>query len=264
MPERTANAIRLELGPTDLMSLFLIIIGLSLLSIIGSLLLASSVLLLPKKSIERILPGLISFASGTLLATALLGLIPESLEHLTPRSSLSVLLAGMVLFFLLEKLLLWHHGHKHGNEANASGTLILIGDGLHNFVDGFVIAATCLTSIPLGIATFLAIMAHEIPHEVGDFAILLHSGYSKRKAMLYNLLSGSSSLVGSLSAYLFLSWIQDITYYVLSLAAASFLYIATVDLFPQLQRQNSFKEGLLQTLPMLLGIALVVLLQSPH
>lgn len=171
----------------------------------------------------------------------------------------------MVLFFFLEKLLLWRHCHGEECEVHAAaGPLIIVGDAFHNLVDGLVISATFLTSVQLGVATSLAIISHEIPQEVGDFAILLHSGYSKSRAMLYNLLSSLASLVGAVMAYFFLKEVQSVTPYLMALAASSFIYIATVDLIPELHRKSSPGAAIRQLALMLAGIGTVVLFHLEH
>lgn len=196
---------------------------------VGGVAAAASVLALSEERRRSLLPLLLSYATGTLLGAAFLGLLPESLERAAPMTVTTTILVGILLFFLLEKWVIWHHCHAeicyseicevHGH----AGPLILIGDALHNFVDGFVIAAAFLTSFSLGVATSLAVFAHEIPQEVGDFAILLDSGYSTRKAFLYNLLSGLAILPGAVIAYVYLGAMQAAVPYVLAFSAASFM-----------------------------------------
>src|SRR5262245_41939299 len=142
-----------------------------------------------------------------------------------------------MLFFVLEKLVLWRHCHTHDCEAHGlAAPMVLIGDGFHNFLDGVVIGTAVLTSIPLGISTAIAVATHEIPPELGDFAILLHAGYSRRKALVLNLVSGCSAIVGAVLAILALDWLPALSQYILSVSAASFLYIAMADLIPDLHR----------------------------
>ena len=163
----------------------------------------------------------ISYAIGTLLGAAFLGLIPHALADIPASNVFAVFLAGIVVFIVLERLMLWRHCHEaHCEVHSGSGVLILIGDGVHNFVDGILIAATFLTSVPLGIATSLAIVSHEVPQEVGDFAILLESGYSAARAFLLNLVSGASTLVGALLAYVWLPYVHSAVPYFMALAAA--------------------------------------------
>lgn len=215
--------------------LLALIVSFSLLGSVGAIALAGSLLLSPEKTRQLLIPCLISYATGTLLGVVFLGLIPHTLNDLPATVALSTVLGGIVLFFLLEKLVMWRHCHEGECEVHgAAGPLILIGDAFHNFVDGIIIAATFITSIPLGIATALTVIAHEIPQEVGDFAILLESGYSRGQAFLYNTLSGLSTLLGAVLAFLFLRALQMVIPYIMALSAASFLYIATADLVPSL------------------------------
>ena len=146
-------------------------------------------------------------------------------------------LGGLLGFFLLEKLVLWRHCHTHDCEAHGmAAPMVIVGDAFHNFLDGVMIGAAVRTSIPLGVSTALAVATHEIPQELGDMAILLHAGYSRRKALLLNLLSGLSAIAGAIVAVLALEWVPQVNQYVLSVAAAGFLYVAMADLIPDLHR----------------------------
>ena len=240
--------------------LFAWILGFSLLGSVGAVLLAGSLLLFPDRTRQLLIPCLISYATGTLLGAAFLGLIPHALQCNPPSAILPAVLAGILLFFILEKLLLWRHCHEADCEVHGSaGLLILVGDAFHNFADGVVLAAAFLSSIPLGIATSLAIIAHEIPQEVGDFAILLDSGYGKTQALLYNVLSSLATLPGAVLAYLFLQEVRGVTPYIMALSAASFIYIATVDLIPGLHRRARLAEAARQLLLILAGIGTILL-----
>lgn len=209
-------------------------------------------------------PRMVSFAVGAMLGAALLHLLPEALSQADSIEALfATLLAGMLAFFLLEKAALWRHRHEppgHAPQHRAS-VLIVIGDGLHNFVDGVLIAAAFLTDTGLGVATTAAIVAHEIPQEVGDFMVLLNGGYSRRKALLLNTASSLTAVVGGIAGYLALGDAKSAVPYVLTLAAASFIYIAAADLIPQLHRHNDARSALWQFALILLGIALIAL---PH
>ena len=164
----------------------------------------------------------------------------------------------MVLFFVLEKLVLWRHCHDSECEVHGrAAPLILIGDAFHNFVDGVVIAAAFVSSIPLGISTALAVIAHEVPQEVGDFAILLDSGYSRAKALVLNGLSSITTLPGALIAYFWLAETREAVPYILAISAASFIYIATADLIPALHRQVTPVASLRQLLLLLAGIGTI-------
>ena len=183
------------------MPVLLIAVGLAVLGSIGGLLLAATLLLFKDSVRVRLVPWLVSFAVGTLLGVALLDLLPESLESLNPTTAFGTLLVSILAFFTLEKFLLWRHcHHDHCDLHQAAAPLILIGDAFHNFIDGAVIAAATYISVPLGVTTALAVAAHEIPQEVGDFAILLGAGYSRVRALWLNVLSGLSAVGGVLVA----------------------------------------------------------------
>lgn len=218
---------------------------------------------------------LVSFAIGALLGAAFLEVLPHAIIASADASSTSAMvLAGILAFFVLEKLVLWRHCHTEaceGHEPHAhvmldskesfdsgrSGLLILIGDTFHNFVDGVLIAAAFMESIQLGIITALAIIAHEIPQEVGDFVILLHSGYSRAKALAYNLISSLATLVGGLLSYFALSSAQSAVPVFLALGAASMIYVAVADLIPGLHKRTELKATLQQVLLISAGVATI-------
>ena len=182
------------------MSILLAAVGLSLLGSLGGLLLAALLLLFPDSVRTKLLPWLVSYAVGTLLGVALLALLPEALEQLPSTRVFEAVLAGILLFFVLEKLVLWRHCHTDACEVHgAAASLVLIGDAFHNFVDGAMIGTAVVTSIPLGVSTAIAVATHEVPQEVGDFAVLLHSGYSRTRAFVLNILSGLSALAGTVT-----------------------------------------------------------------
>jgi len=218
-------------------------VGLSVLGSLGGLLFASAFLLLGDSLRSRIVPWAISYAVGTLLGVALLALLPEALETLPPTAALGTLLGGVLTFFLLEKLVLWRHchdGHGHECEAHTSSaaSLVIIGDAFHTFVDGAIIAAAVVTSIPLGVTTALAVAAHEIPQEVGDVAILLRAGYSRSRALTLNIMSGLGGVLGAVAMLLASQSVPMVLPYVLAFASGNFLYIAMADLIPDLHRGN--------------------------
>jgi zinc and cadmium transporter len=191
----------------------------------------------------------------------MMGLLPESLESLPAARVFATLLGGILLFFILEKLVLWRHCHTHDCEVHESTVAsVMIGDTFHNFVDGAVIAAAVLTSVPLGVSTAVAVAAHEIPQEIGDFAILLHAGYSRRKALLLNVLSALASAAGAIGAFLAFDIVPRTLPYFLVLAASSFLYVAMADLIPGLHRGRTDASSLRQIILIALGIATMVLL----
>lgn len=212
-------------------------------------------------------PRLVSFAIGALLGAAFLEIIPHSIERSgDPGQTAAMILAGILLFFVLEKLVLWRHCHddhceahgEHGQgerSRSASGALILIGDTFHNFVDGVLIAAAFMQDITLGVVSSLAVIAHEIPQEVGDFFVLLHSGYSRREALLFNLASSLATLVGGGLAYFAFAGMDTMTNALLGLAAASMIYVAVADLIPGLHRRLSLQATIEQVVLIALGIA---------
>jgi zinc and cadmium transporter len=215
------------------------------------------------------LPRLVSFATGTLLGAAFLGLIPHALEGAGPQSTHAVglaLLAGILLFFLLEKFVLWRHCHDdpcemhspdHEARDSASASLILAGDTFHNLLDGVLVAAAFMTNPHLGMVTALAVFAHEIPQEVGDLAILLHGGFSRRRAMTLNLVSSLTSVVGGVLAYFALGAALELLPYALAFAAASFIYVAVADLIPGLHRRVDVRASVEQVLFIAFGVLLV-------
>jgi zinc and cadmium transporter len=181
-------------------------------------------------------------------------------------------LIGLLIFFVMEKLVLWRHCHSDHCEAHvpdfehskekAAANLILIGDGIHNLVDGVLIAAAFVTDFHLGIVTSLAIIAHEIPQEVGDFAILLHGGFSRGKALLFNALASLTTIVGAVAAYFFLQEVQTVVPYVLAVAAASFIYIAVADLIPGLHRRTEFSASVQQLVLIVAGVMVIYITHS--
>jgi zinc and cadmium transporter len=242
--------------------LFAIALALSLLGSLAGLL-TSAILLLFRENLRSVvLPWLISYAVGTLLGVALLALLPEALEVLPSAQVLATLLGGILSFFVLEKLVLWRHCHTddchvHGR---AGAWLVLVGDGFHNFVDGAMITAAVLTSVPLGVNTALAVAAHEIPQEVGDFAILLGAGYTRRQAFRLNVISGLAGLAGAALMYFAIEQLPRLLPYVLPFASGGLLYVAMSDLIPGLHRSNGDAGSLRQILLILAGVATIVLL----
>jgi len=242
-------------------SLFWIALGLSLLGGLGGLFVASSVLLFNDTVRARLVPWLISYAVGALLGVAMLEMLPTTLEQLPPTGVFSTLLGGILLFFLMEKLVLWRHCHTHDCEVHeGSAFVVLAGDTFHNFVDGAVIGAAVLTSVPLGVSTALAVAAHEIPQEVGDFAILLHKGYTRKRALVLNALSGCASAVGAAASFVALDFMPRALPYVLVLAASSFMYVAMSDLIPDLHRGRTDAGSLRQLLLIAAGVLTMMLL----
>jgi zinc and cadmium transporter len=233
---------------------------------IGSVMLSGSLLLLSNKWLEKISSYLLYLAGGTLLGAAFLGLIPEAAESMHLDDVLIWVLVGILFFFLLEKFILWRMCHDENCErqVHAAGPMIIIGDAVHNAIDGVVIAASFLTSTELGVFVTISVVLHEIPQELGDFGILIKSGYTRKKALLYNLLSGTSSLVFGIAAYFLLDLVQGFIPYALAVAAASFLYVSLADLIPEMHKETRPKESIIQFLLILLGVAIIYLSVAQH
>lgn len=276
-----------ELSPLAGIALFSLLGG--ALSVLGAALVALNVK-------QAGIPMLISYAIGAMLGAVFLEILPHAVSlATTPQAATGAVLFGILLFFTLEKLVLWRHchgdhcevhaphsevdcpdfesdnngfkfkavtaprpsitAHNHHHDHGRSGTMIMIGDTFHNFVDGVLIAGAFVVDVKLGIVTSLAIIAHEIPQEVGDFLILLHSGYSKQKALWFNLGSSLATLLGGVLAYYFLRQVQSLIPYILSIAAASMLYVSVADLIPTLHKRTELKSTLLQLALIGLGVA---------
>ena len=218
---------------------------------------------------ESWVPVLISYAVGTLLGAVFLELLPQAFEMANSLEGMAAtILVGILLFFVLEKLVLWRHCHVEQCEAHdpplaphhdhgRSGTMIMIGDTIHNFVDGILIAAAFLADHQLGIVTAVAIIAHEIPQEVGDFVILLHSGYSKGRAFIFNVLSSTAMVLGGAIGYFALQSVQHWIPSLLGLAAASMLYVSVADLIPGLHKRPELLATLQQVVLITLGVATI-------
>jgi zinc and cadmium transporter len=254
-----------------------------------SALAASAFLVVSDRVRARVLPHLVSFATGALLSAALLGLLPHAIEAAGLSDSHKIgmtLLGGLLLFFVLEKMVLWRHchedvcevhvhpephGHAHTHNHNhahdarrdkASAMLILIGDGFHNVLDGVLIAAAFMTDVHLGVVTSIAVCAHEIPQEVGDLAILLNGGMSRMRALTLNMLASVTSVLGGVVAYFAMAEVQEVLPYAIAIAASSFLYIAVADLIPGLHRKVDPGSGVWQFLYILLGVAVIYVSHS--
>jgi zinc and cadmium transporter len=237
-------------------STLLLVLGLTILGGLGGLLVASSILLIKEPARTRLIPWLVSYAVGALLGASMLEILPKALEQLPAREVFPTLLLGILLFFVLEKLVLWRHCHTHDCEVHDGSVFpVLVGDAFHNFVDGAAIAAAVMTSVPLGVSAAVAIAAHEIPQEIGDFAILLHAGYSRTKALLLNVLSACASAVGAIVAFFALDTLPALLPYFLVLAAGSFLYVAMADLIPGLHRGRTDASSMRQIVLIAAGVA---------
>jgi zinc and cadmium transporter len=205
-----------------------------------------------------IVPALIAFAAGTLLGAAFLGLLPEATEGIGPQSAMPLALLGVLLFFFLEKTLLWRHCHDPNCAGHpTAGYLLLLGDGLHNFVDGLIIGAAFVVDLRLGVITGVAVLAHEIPQEVGDFALLLEGGLSPPRALAYNLLSAATIFPGVVLGSLLAGRVDVTAGVALAVAAGGFLYVALADLVPVLHARLDREAVRDQILPLLMGVALI-------
>ncbi len=237
-----------------LLSVFLV----SLVSFIGVI-----TLYMRPKLLDKVLFGLVSFAAGALLGAAFLDLLPEALEQ-TGRPIFVYALIGVIVFYMIETFLYWYHchyGHHHHHAAHHKvhpfAWLNLIGDAIHNFVDGMIIAAAYIVNVPIGIATTIAVVLHEIPQELGDFGILVFGGLSRKKALLFNFLSALTSVLGALAVYYFSMIFNNISQFLVPFAAGGFIYIASADLLPELHKERNIQRAFTQLCFFLLGVAII-------
>ncbi|MFZ2652553.1 MAG: ZIP family metal transporter [Burkholderiaceae bacterium] len=223
----------------------------------------------------RLVRHMVSLSTGVLLGTALLNLLPEAFEsHTDPRKLFITLLVGLLFFFLLEKAELYRHGHHHEGDhhhhelgfdeaqAGRGGWSVLLGDSIHNFADGLIIAAAFLADTSLGVITALAVVAHEIPQEIGDYIVLLNAGLSRIRALVYNAISGLAAVLGGVAGYFLVGPWTELFPYLLVVAASSFIYVAVADLIPQLQHRLGARATLAQLAWMAGGLGLVALAAS--
>ena len=238
-------------------------LGLSLLGSCGGLLVASSFFLFSASVRTKLVPWLVSYAVGALLGVALLALLPEALAELSPQAVFGTLLVGILIFFVLEKLVLLRHCHTDECKVHgATAPLVFVGDAFHNFLDGAIICTAVLTSVPLGINTAVAVAAHEIPQEVGDVAVLLAAGYSRSQALLLNIVTGVSGILGAIVAFTAVEIVPGIRPYVLAISSASLLYIAMSDLIPDLHRGTIDASALRQVILIAAGIGTIVVFEQ--
>jgi len=237
---------------------FISVIIVSLVSLVGVFSLSFN-----DEIIKKYVGVFISLAIGALLGDAFIHLIPEALEKFSDKTLASLLIiAGIIIFLIIEKFLHWHH-HEDDTEKNhihPVGKLVLFTDGFHNLIDGIIIGVSFLVSIPIGIATTLAVVLHEIPQEIGDFAVLIHSGYTKKRALWLNFLSALTAIIGVFIALIFGSVAETFTLWILPIAAGGFIYIAVADLIPELQKTKKIKYSISQILTMFFGILIMVAL----
>ncbi|MFA6533184.1 MAG: ZIP family metal transporter [Patescibacteria group bacterium] len=227
----------------------------SLLSLLGVFTLG-----IKEKSLHKILIYFVSFSAGALFGDVFIHLIPEVFKNqLTDYTSVYFLL-GIVISFLIEKIIYWNENHASsilGNKVKHFVFMILFGDGIHNFIDGLAIGASFLVSIPVGIATSLAVILHEIPHEIGDFAALIHGGLDKKKAIFYNFISGLTAILGTIFALSLSRSVSGINNFLVPFAAANLIYIAGTNLIPELHKETQLKKGIIQIFAFILGIIIM-------
>lgn len=230
-----------------------------------SILSLTGILLLSFKEVffRKCIPLFISMAVGALLGDAFIHLIPEALESGSSSTGIGLLvIVGILLFFILERVLHWHH---HGEDTEIShvhpvGRLVLVSDIIHNFLDGVIIAASFMVSVPVGLATTLAVVLHEIPQEVGDFAVLLHAGYTKKRAIFLNFLTALSAFFGAALFFAVGEYATPLAAYFVPLTAGGFIYIAVADLIPELQKTKRFQDSLYQLTAVIVGVIAMALL----
>jgi len=228
----------------------------SIISLIGVLTLA-----VRDEDLNRILLGLVGFSAGALMGGAFLHLVPEALELGGSTIVFSYVILGFILFFLLERLLYWRHCHDGRCDVHIFTYLNLIGDGIHNFVDGLTIAASFVAGIQLGMVATIAVISHEIPQELGDFGVLIYGGFSKTKALFYNLLSALTAILGAFIGYLVSSYAENFVVILVPLAAGGFIYISGSDLIPELHKELEAKKSMLSLGSFLAGILLMWILK---
>ena len=251
--------------------------GIELLYIFGSVILISLMSLIglftflfSSRYMDKVLLFLVSFSAGALLGDVFIHLLPElSQEYGLGLKMTIFILLGILMFFSLEKFIHWRHCHTTGEcdihehrhrHKHSLAIMNLVGDGLHNFIDGIIIAASYMLSIPVGIATTIAVLLHEVPQEVGDFGVLLHAGYSKAKALMFNFFSALLALLGAFFAIMTSNYVSDINGVLIAIAIGGFIYIAGTDLIPELHKENTLKSSILQLIGITSGIAVMMLL----
>ena len=214
-----------------------------------------------ERSLNKIVLFLVALSAGALLSGAFFHLIPEALENLTSITVFTFVLLGFIIFFLMEKFLYWHHCHEGKCDVHPVSYLILIGDGIHNFLDGIIIAVSFIVNVPFGIITTALIIAHEVPQELGDFGVLVHGGFKKTKALWYNLLSQLTSVLGGILGYFLSTSIGGAIPFILPIAAGGFIYISASDLVPELHKEADIKKSLSSFLFFLLGVAIMLIIK---
>jgi len=272
---------------------FLMILIISLVSLVGIFMIS-----LKETTLDKLLFILVAFATGTILATALFDLIPESLHHLEELNAggagivesllFAIVILGFVIFFIMERFIYWFHGHAHekddqlvcydtltegldnivdkGKKIKNFALLNLIGDGLHNFLDGIIMMVAFLSGIGNGIIVTLAVLFHELPQEIGDFGILLYGGFTKKRALLFNFASALVALLGGFLAFFLSAQVDLFNFFFLAFSGGGFLYLASTELMPELLKEKNLKRSIIQTLVFLCGVILIItlIIALPH
>jgi len=242
---------------TILIYILIAVLAVSLVSLIGVL-----YFFFNEKVLGRLMPFLVAFAAGGLLGGSFFHLIPESFEAFEGSSASIYIIIGIILFLLFEQVIHWHHEHGANCENckhDVTGYSVLLGDGLHNFLDGILIASAFMVNVPTGIALTTAILFHEIPQELGDFAILIKSGFSRGQALFWNLISALTAVVGGVAAFYFLGSFEKAVPYIVAIGAGGFLYIALVDLFAELKASKSWPIKFGEIISLVLGLVVIYL-----
>lgn len=238
-----------------LLLILIFVLIVSLISFVGVF-----TLFIKKKLLDKILFSIIAFAAGTLLGAAFIHMIPEVFE--ANNKAFIFVLVGIVLFLIIEKYIYWRHCHKAPCPVHPFTYMNLLGDAVHNFLDGIIMATAFLVNIPLGIVVSLAVIFHEVPQEIGDFGILVYGGIKRTKALLLNFLVALTAFAGAIAAYYLIIWIEEIVPYLIALSAGSFIYIGAVDLLPELHKEISKRKSIIQLIAFGIGIIVIYVLMQ--
>ena len=241
----------------DLVAILASVTVVSLISFVGVIFIG-----LKESLLRRIVMALVGFASGTLLGGAFFDLLPEAVNMINPPITIFYfVILGIIVFFCIEKFLYWRHCHEEECQVHTFAYISLVGDGVHNFIDGMIIAATFVFSFELGFITTLAVISHEIPQEIGDFGVLIYGGLSKRKALTYNFISALTAILGAIVTY-YVVFLRSNYALLVPFAAGGFIYIAATDLMPELHKKSHAGESIIQLLSILFGLGLMAYLTS--
>ena len=242
------------------LSILTAVIVVSLVSFIGSILLFFHV-----KNQHKRLFFFVAFAAGALLSVSFLDLLPEALKYSTNTDTIfTIALIGVICFFILERFIFWHHHHTSDNEEHAFTYLNLIGDAVHNFIDGIIIAASFLVDTSLGLITTAAIIFHEIPQEIGDFGVLIHGGFTRARALLLNFLSALTAVLGAVVVLLLNMQVETVSHFLVPFTAGGFIYIAASDLIPEMKKEIKPASSIFQLIFLLIGLLIMYLLAGQH